>query len=565
MQRQWKLKPDPPDIQHLADKTGITVLQARLLANRGIVKPAEVEPFLSPRLTHMLDPMGMKDMAEAVAIVTEAIFNREKITVFGDYDADGLTAAALLSTFLSHMGALVSTYIPDRLHEGYGLNKTAIQQIRACGTGLIITVDCGVANRSEAVLASRLGMKMVVTDHHRVPARFEMPCPVINPHQPMCPFSFKDLSGVGVAFFLAVALRKALREGGWFRTQPEPDLRDYLDLVALGTIADRVPLSGQNRILVANGVARMENSIWPGLRALMRVSGVDQQHLTADDLAYRMAPRLNAPGRLGDSLLGLKMLMEDQIQKAGTLAAKADACNLRRQELEQVVFEQAEAMVANQMEERRSVLLSGEDWHIGVLGIVASRLVERFHRPVMLAAVNDGVAKGSGRSIDGFDLYGALKRLEHYFERFGGHYHAAGFTLPAESLAGLAKDLELEASENFGSQIPVPVVEIDAELSLQQISADLISQIQALSPFGEGNPEPVFMTRRVRILESRIVADRHLKVRLGKGGQNFDAIGFGLGDRHPLKGATLDVLFTPEINRWQGREQVQLKIIDLSR
>ncbi len=561
--KNWILKPESSLATRLAHEAHVTPLQAQLLVNRGVGDKTAIQSFLSPRLSQMLDPMGMKGMDEAVNAIVDAMEEREKITVYGDYDADGLTATALLATFLSHLGFCVATYVPDRLKEGYGMNKKAVEWIKKDGTGLIITVDCGISNEREVTLAKRLGMAVVITDHHQVPSGFKPQCPVVNPHQADCPFPFKDLSGVGLAFFLAVALRAALRKKGRFTAGGEPDLRDYLDFVALGTMADRVALVGQNRMLVSGGVGRMAQSTWPGIRAIMNVAGVVGSEVSSDDLAFRMAPRLNAPGRMGDSLMGLHMLMADKDPEASVLANKIDAANLRRQSLERDILDQATAMVGD-LGGRRTIFLWAQNWHPGVLGIVASRLVEQYHRPVMIAAIRDGIAVGSGRSIDGFDLYGAMKKAARHFDRFGGHSHAAGFTLPESGLEALMEDIESQAQADLLPEDLIPGINVDAELFFKDITLDVIHQIRALAPFGEGNPEPVFMARSVKVFESRVVGDLHLKLRVGQGEHVFDAIGFGLGSRHPLTGAGLHMIFSPEINRWQGTERVQLKIVDLS-
>ena len=563
--KHWKLKPESSLVPQLVRDAHVTPLQGQLLVNRGLTDIHAIKAFLFPRLSQMIDPMGMKGMDEAIKAIVLAMEERRKITVYGDYDADGLTATALLATFLSHLGISVATYVPDRMNEGYGLNETAVKQIHETGTGLIITVDCGISNDREVKLAKNLGVDVVITDHHLMPNGFQAQCPVVNPHQPGCSFPFKDLSGVGLSFFLTVGIRAALRKKGWFKSGIEPDLRDYLDLAALGTMADRVPLLGQNRMLVSVGVARMAHSIWPGIRAIMNVAGVGMTDVSSDDLAYRVAPRLNAPGRMGDSRMGLQVLMSENQSEANVLANKIDAANVRRQALEQEILDQAKSMIDDQMAGRRTIVLSSENWHTGVLGIVASRLVDRYHRPVMMAAIKDGLAVGSGRSIDGFDLYGAMKKMSGLFDKFGGHYHAAGFTLPANRLEKLREDLETEAEIHLHPKDLIPSISVDSELLFRNITPDVIHQINALAPFGEGNREPVFMARSVKVFDSRIVGERHLKLRLGQEGQSLDAIGFRLGRHHSLKGVSIDLLFTPEINRWQGTERVQLKIIDLAR
>ncbi len=561
--KRWELTPRSSLVSGLAAETGVTPLQAQLLINRGLRDASHIRSFLNPVLSQMCDPREMKGMNDAVETILRAMEDRRIVTVYGDYDADGLTATALLATFLSHSGISVKTYVPDRLKEGYGLNEKAVRRIRENGTGLIITVDCGISNEKEVMLAKRLGMDVVITDHHQLPPGFKACCPVVNPHQPGCPFPFKDLSGAGVSFFLAVGLRAAMRRTGWFRFKKEPDLRDYLDLAALGTVADRVSLLGQNRMLVSAGVERMAHSIWPGIRAIMNVAGVRPENIASEDLSYRIAPRLNAPGRMEDARMGLALLMAERQFEADVMAAKIDAINARRQITEQEILAEATAMIDDRMAGRQTLLLASEKWHSGVLGIVASRLVDRYHRPVMMATIRDGLAVGSGRSIDGFDLYGAMKEMTDCFEKFGGHYHAAGFTLKAGRLEKLGEDLETAAARLLQPDHLVQSIRIDLELPFGGINAKLVSQINALAPYGEGNPEPVFMTGKVAVLDSRVVGARHLKLRLGKGNHIFDAIGFGMGDRHSLRGTTVDILFTPEINRWQGTETVQLKIVDL--
>lgn len=561
----WKLKPASPAVSQLARNAGITPLQAQLLINRGITENSVAQSFLSPRLSQMANPMLMKGMDSAVKTILAAMETRDKITIYGDYDADGLTATAVLLHFFSDLGIPVTSYVPNRLEEGYGLNGEAIEQIGRNGTGLIITVDCGISGAREIDLAKGLGMEVVVTDHHQMSGESRLNCPVINPHQPDCPFPFKDLAGVGLAFFLAVAIRAALRDQSWFKGRPEPDLREYLDLVALGTIADRVPLLGQNRMLVKGGIRRMADSRWPGIRAMMDVASVKSSEISSDDLAFRLAPRLNAPGRLGDSDAGLRILTVTEDQEAKELALKVNVANGRRQRLEQSILDRIEDMIRSerQIADRRTLLLWGENWHQGVLGIVASRLVERYHRPSLVVGVKDGIATGSGRSIDGFNLYQALSRLRSLFHKFGGHAYAAGFRLDEENLEILKRELEGLAEKEMTEEDLVPTIDVDSDLLLKEIDHEMIDQITALSPFGEKNPEPVFRARSLHVSGSRVVGERHLKLRVRQGETTLDAIGFGFGHRHPLNGKRVDMIFTPGLNRWQGSEKIQLKIVDL--
>jgi len=563
----WKLHPASPSASQLAHEAGVSPLQAQLLINRGITERGAVASFLSPGLSQMADPMLMKGMEQGVETILSAIKNQEKITIYGDYDADGLTATALLLNFFSDLGVSAEAYVPNRLEEGYGLHREAIEKLHRTGTGLIITVDCGISGEKEIALAKELRLNVVVTDHHQVPRGFRPDCPVINPHQADCPFPFKHLAGVGLAFFLSVAVRAALREKGWFNGQAEPDLREYLDLVALGTTADRVPLTGQNRMLVTCGLRRMADSRWPGIRAMMDEAGVNRSAISSDDLAFRLAPRLNAPGRMGNSDAGLGILTAAEDGAARAFAGMLNVANSRRQVLEQGILDRIEDMIRREdlIADRKTLLVWGENWHQGVLGIVASRLVDRYHRPSLVAGIRDGLASGSGRSIDGFNLYRALNRLSPLFDRFGGHAHAAGFRLDEGNLEDLKRDLEEIAGGELSEQDMVPVIHVDAHLLLQDVNSQTVHDIATLSPFGEQNPEPIFLARSLNVLGSRVVGERHLKLRLRQGETLHEAIGFGLGRHHSLEGERVDILFAPELNRWQGAETIQLKMVDLRR
>lgn len=565
VRKVWKLKTPSSSASQLAREFGLTPLQAQLLINRGVSDPQHADSFLRPRLAHLADPMLMKDMDDALAVILEVIENQEKITVFGDYDADGLTATALLSNFFSGLHIPVSFYIPDRLKEGYGLNRPAIERIARNGTGLIITVDCGISNAEEVALAKTLGMKVVVTDHHQIPNDFKPICPVINPQRPDCLFSFKDLAGVGLAFFLAVAIRTVLRENGWFTTRPEPDLREYLDLVAIGTVADRVPLLDQNRILVNSGMEVMDQSRWAGIQAIKEVADIKTSKITTDDLAFKVAPRLNAPGRMGNPVIGARILTVEEPQLARDFALRLNTANTRRQSIERYILDQICHMVETTggIEDRRSLVLAKQDWHKGVLGIVASRLVDKYHLPSLVLTVEDELATGSGRSIDGLDLFKALSQVGHLFEKFGGHSHAAGMSLRAGNLEILREQFERIASETLSDEDLTPSIHVDAEISVRDVTPEMVRQIKGLSPFGEGNPEPLFLGRSLEVLGSRVVGEHHLKLRVRHGEKIFDAIGFGLADRHSVEGKAIDMVFTPELDRWQGYERVQLRIVDL--
>ncbi len=561
----WRLLPPSPNASRLTAEAGVSPLKAQLLLNRGITDSVSVQAFLSPRLSDLMDPMRLKDMDRAIDLIIRAMKEGERIAVFGDYDADGLTATALMLNLFSELGVRVSSYIPNRLEEGYSLNCAAVKTLADRGVRLIITVDCGISNNREIRMAKELGMEVVVTDHHQVPEDFDPLCPVINPNRSDSLFPFRDLAGVGVAFFLAVGLRSVLRDAKWFRDIPEPDLKAYLDLVALGTVADMVPLKGQNRILVTSGIETMKNSRWPGINALKDASGMSSREISAYDLAYKLAPRLNAPGRLGDPAIGLTALTTDQGPIAAQAARELNGLNSRRQEIEGDIIEEIEESLipGYGIENRKTIVLARDGWHEGVLGIVASRLLDRYRRPALVLSIRDNVAKGSGRSIDGFNLHRAMTKLAGLFEKFGGHYHAAGCTLKASDVKALAEGLEEIAQRELREEDLIPSIEVDSEIGFQELTMETVSQILSLAPFGAGNPEPLFHAGDLNVLISRVVGERHLKLTVRQGEKVMEAIGFGLGDRRPREGDTINMIFTPEIDLWNGYKKIQLRINDL--
>ena len=562
----WRLLPLSPQASQLAFETGISPLKAQLLLNRGISDCNSATSFLLPRLSDLADPMLLKDMDHAVDLIMETIGNREQIAVFGDYDADGITSTALLLNFFTELGIPLSFYIPNRLNEGYSLNPQALKKLAETGVRLIITVDCGISNRKEIEMAKDLGMKVVVTDHHQIPEDFDPICPVINPNRYDSLFPFKALAGVGVTFFLVIALRSCLRDRRWFiESRPEPDLKQYLDIVALGTVADMVPLTDQNRILVRSGIEVMKKSIWPGINAMKEISGIGTRRLSSYDLAFKLAPRLNAPGRLGDSTTGLTTLTTTSESIAMENAGRLNSMNVHRQRIEEAIFKEIEESIINKfdLKDRRTLVIAKEGWHQGVLGVVASRLLDRYYRPALILTIREGMATGSGRSIDGFNLHRSMTRLNHLFEKFGGHYHAAGCTLKASNIEALAEGLEEIARKELREEDLVPAIDIDAEVSLPELTFDIVSDLRSMEPFGSGNPEPLFYCGNLEVVHSRVIKERHLKLKVRQGGTMMEAIGFGLSDIHPLEGRTVNMVFTPEINEWNGYKTIQLRITDL--
>lgn len=564
--KSWVVKPPIPNASGLSRDADISPLQAKLLLNRNITTAEAALDFLSPTLAGLNKPDLLMDMEAAVDRVVWAIRGGKPITVYGDYDADGITATALLVRFFSGLAVPVSPYIPDRFKEGYGLNSQAVRSIFDGNPGLLLTVDCGTNDREEVSLARKLGLEVVVTDHHRTDPGFEALCPVLNPKRPDCPFPFRGLSGVGVAFYLAVAVRAALRKAGWFRFRHEPDLRDSLDLVALGTVADMVPLLEDNRRLVTAGLKSMASSRWPGLPALYELAGVMPDRASVDDVAFRLAPRINAAGRLGKARIGLQALLTSNPAEARELAERLHHMNDRRQRLEKRVMAQIESELPDpeDLKDRRTLVIQGSGWHRGVLGIVASRIAVLHRRPVIVLDVMDGMASGSGRSVEGFDLHQALEGLERLFTRFGGHSQAVGLSLETRHLEKLREGLEEAAQKVLSVSDLEPVFHVEAELQPADVTRDLINEIHRLGPFGSGNPEPLFLGTDLNVIEARVVGERHLKLRLSDQGRKMEAICFGQGDRQPMAGTNIDAVYHPQINRWKGNESVQLNIQDLA-
>lgn len=564
----WRIKSPSPGVFRLAKEANLTMLQAHLLMNRGISTGDDAMNFLNPRLSTLPHPRQLIDMETAVSMIVRAMEDHEAITIYGDYDADGLTSTALLYHFFRNFGIRVSCYVPDRLTEGYGLNEKAVEGIARDKSGLLITVDCGTSNQSEVKRAIELGLDIVVTDHHQVPKAFMPVCPLVNPHRSGSPAVFKVLSGVGLAFFLAAAVRAELRNHPRFRKMEEPDIRDYLDLVALGTLADQVPVVGLNRVLVSKGIDGMAATSWPGLESVIRMVGIRPSELTAQDLLFLVAPRINAPGRLGSAEDSLALLTLEESNLAEALAERMNAANQRRKSIENCIMTEIERRLEARpelTEKRRILFLGGEGWHRGVLGIIASKLVEKYHRPTLVFALENGIASGSGRSIEGFHLHEALSQEQRLLDRFGGHAYAAGFTCDRKNLDALEEELETYAARILPEQKLSEETEIDAVLPLDEILPSTAKEINRLGPFGPGNPEPVFLSPTLEVLSSRIVGEGHLRVTVRQGERVLEGIGFGLGIHYPLEGEKIRMVFIPQLNRWQGHEKLELRILDLEK
>lgn len=573
--RRWVMRaPEPTCIAALCAEgqlgaTSLTPLLVRLLVNRGIDTPEKAAAFLLPSLrTGLRSPLLFPDMHRATERILRARAQGEQVYIYGDYDVDGVTGSAQLLLFLRELGMDPGLYIPHRTREGYGLNAQAMHTIAERGTKVMVTADCGATAHREIALAQSLGIDVIICDHHHVPEQRPSAYAVLNPMEKDCAFSFTGLSGAGVVFYLLMGLRMRLREQGG----PIPDLRRYLDLVTLGTVADLVPLVEENRVLVTHGLKEIDRSLRTGLRALKEVSG--KAEVSSSYIGFRLGPRLNAGGRLAEAQKAVELLTTTDEARAHELAAALDVENRERQGIEEKILNQAVAMVEAwpDLAERRSIVLASEEWHPGVIGIVASRLVERFYRPTFMIAIDGPTGKGSGRSPKPFHLYEGLKACGDLLDGYGGHRQAAGLSMQAERIPALAERFEAVTRARLSGDDLVPEMVVDDELDLALVDARTLDQVRKLEPYGQGNPEPIFMARGVQVAAVRVVGGKpllgnpgHLKLALrsSRGGRPLDAIGFGMGHLPLAIGARIDVLYTPEINVWNGQASLQLRLRDL--
>jgi single-stranded-DNA-specific exonuclease len=561
---QWRPRTDLPEaaeISQLATQLGVHPLTARTLMMRGHVAVDQAHEFLTAKLSSLPDPDLLPGMAAACARLEQALLQGERIAVHGDYDVDGISGCALLVETLRQLGAVVEYHIPLRLEDGYGLSGEALRRASDNGCSLVLSVDCGVTALAEAELAQQLALDLIITDHHQPPPELPACLALINPHLPDSRFPWQELSGVGVAFFLLIGLRRWLREQGYFSTRPEPDLRTGLDLVALGTIADMVPLGGVNRVLVRAGLPLIEAGQRTGLAALKRVAAVTR--VTSGTVGYHLAPRLNAAGRLEDAALGVELLLGADKQELEPLAGLLDGFNRERREIEQSTLAAAIAEIESAWsDDCYSLVLAGEGWHPGVIGIVASRLIERYHRPTVLIAFDGEQGKGSARSISNFHLYQALAECATHLQGFGGHAMAAGISLQREQLDAFRAAFEQVARQRLAPEELLPTRLHDGELNLADLDLDLLRELDCLAPCGIGNPQPVFISRGCRVHAPQVVAGKHLKFTVEQNGCRTDCIAFGQAERLTELDNPVDLLYRPEINQWRGHESVQLVISD---
>jgi single-stranded-DNA-specific exonuclease len=535
------------------------------LINRGLTDAAATQAFLSPSLHDLSDPFLLRGMEQAVQRLLTALQQGEPMAIYGDYDVDGVTATALLVIFFRELGFNVPFYIPERSSEGYGLNATAIEHLARQGVRLLLTVDCGSTAVNEVALARRLGIDVIIMDHHQPPEVLPDAWAVLNPHQPACAYPNKGLCGVGVAFKLLTALRAALRQTNLFADRL-PNLKRHLDLVTLGTVADVTPLQGENRILVHYGLQELAQTRKPGLQALRQVSGRAEKPPTIGEVGFQLAPRLNASGRLGSATESVALLTASNALDAARLAQHLDSVNQQRRAVQQTIEDAVHERIAQQYGGRppAALVLGDAGWHLGVVGIVAARIAETYHRPTFLLQINGDTARGSGRSIPAFNLYQGLQHCARWLRQFGGHKYAAGLTMDATHLPYLQEDFIRFAEDTLTPTDLCPTLYIDAMVSLADITPTLVETLARFAPHGPGNPVPLFCAPGVQIASPpRPLGQegQHVRFRVLQGTTTLEVIAFhqarqvlALVDKK-----IVDLVFTPTINTWQGRYEVELQ------
>lgn len=563
MSYRWQIKDRAPAdiINQLEVQTGLNRILLNILYQRNLRTPSEIDQFLAPDLNTGHDPFLLKGMKEAVTRIRSAAEDGEKIRIHGDYDVDGVTAVALLVRVLRRMGADTDAWIPHRTEDGYGLSLEAIEKARADGIKVLITVDCGISACREAAHADELGIDLIVTDHH-MPGS-DLPCAlaVINPRQPDCSYPFKDLCGVGLAFKLACALDPP---------DTEPSLLEFLDLVALGTTADVVQLQDENRVFVKYGLPQLGRTRWPGVEALIDRTELQRDTITASQTVFTLAPRINAAGRVSDAHDALMLLLTDDPLEASELALSLDQHNTQRKEIDRLTLIRAHDLIDAQggLGNRSSLVLCSEEWHAGVIGIVASRLTESYNVPTILVAMEGDEGKGSARSIEGFNLHEALSECSEHLIDYGGHPRAAGLCLARDKIEIFTREFERIARNKLIDRDIHPILNVDYQVNSSDLTREFLSELGRLEPFGEGNLKPVFMIRDAQLHGSprRVGPDRaHLKFAVKCSGYYpLDAIGFRLGDRiGDLSEGVFDLAFAFEENLFRGVSRPQLRIKDI--
>ena len=564
MDLKWVVQPEPDSSvsRRLSDDLKIPRIASRILAARGITDSLRAERFIKPSIADLFDPSLLSNMDKAVERVIQALKNNEKIMIYGDYDVDGITSTAVMFLVLNRLGANVTYYLPNRLVEGYGISEDGLKEAKKRDIDLLITVDCGITAVDEFSIAREMGIDCIITDHHEPADRIPDVHAIVNAKLDGEDNPGFELSAVGIAYKFAQALYRELG-------QDETELEEHLDLVALGTAADIVPMIGENRILTKFGLDQIARTSKPGLKALIFIAGLMGQRIGTGQVVFILAPRINAIGRLGDAEQAIKLLTTRDENKASTIARILNAENQRRKSIDEKTLNEAIEQLESTIDlsKDKAIVLSSRGWHQGVIGIVASRLVEKYHRPTVMIAINGDEGKGSARSIPGFHLYDALKECEGDLLRYGGHKYAAGLTIAPEKIESFKKNLNKVSSRMLTDEDLVPKLVIDSEIDLDIIDDGLVNVLERFSPFGPQNMRPVFVSYGNEIVGTpHIVGKKHLKFKVRKGERILDCIGFNHGDflkkmnYHPI---LIDMVYVIEYNYWNGQNRIQLRIRDI--
>ena len=558
--QKWVLRRKAAD-DLLRQVPDLDPILAKVLYARKIDTPERVRAFLAEE-RELGSPFQLPDMSQAVTRLRQALQRQERIVVYGDFDADGVSATALLVSALKSLGGEVYPYIPDRFSEAYGLNKPALERLHSEGAQLVVTVDCGIRSVEEVAHARTLGLDMIITDHHSVPKELPPALAVVDPKRPDSRYPFRELAGVGVAYRLVDALSRALSRVTQGE-RPDLDLDQFLDLVALGTVADIVPLRGENRTLARWGLRRMRESKRVGLLALMKVSGVELGKVDSQAIAFRLGPRINAAGRLKHAMLGYDLLVTSSEDQAEKLATELNLINQQRQQLLLEQVEEARELLGKDGG-RQLLFVEGPAFHEGIVGLIASRLTDEFYRPALVMRSEGEITRGSARSIEGFHITHALDDCAQLLSRYGGHARAAGFSLPTENLPAFSEQLEGYCAEHLDTEILQRRISADAIVTLDDIDEDTPAALTPLEPCGEGNPEPALATLGLRLLSLRPVGQegRHLRMEVSDGKRSVSAIAFRQGHlaSEYAPGDTIDLIYRPALNEWQGKESLQLVV-----
>ncbi len=561
MNKEWKIyEVDEKKVEEISSKYNLNKLISTILANRNITTEEEIRLFLSPTRKDFHNPFLIKDMEKSVERIIKAIENNEKVTIYGDYDVDGITSITVLKSFLKDRGLETSQYIPNRLNEGYGLNNNAIEKIKQQGCDLMITVDCGISAINEINYASSLGIETIITDHHEPGNEIPKAFAVIDNKRKDSKYPFRELAGVGVVFKLiqAIGIKLGLKEEEYLK---------YLDIVCVGTISDIVPLVDENRVIAKLGLMLIRQTRNIGLRSIIDTSGYTK--IDSNSISFGIAPRINACGRMGKAEDALELFLSKNYNEVSELAKKLNDYNKLRQDTEKEIYENAIKQIEqNKLDKNNSIIVGGHNWHHGVIGIVSSKITEMYFKPsILLSFEEDGIGTGSGRSIPGFDLHEALTKCLGSVEKFGGHSMAVGLTVKREKFEEFKKEFEQIATKSNVSEI-IPVINIDAKIDFSAINKDMVESLKQLEPFGEGNKMPVFVFKNLKIDSIRALSEgKHLKLTLKEGSTVVNAIGFNIGnlaDEYRI-GDKIDVVGVLEVNNFNGVESLQINIKDIMR